>query len=543
MPLERSSFRRRVVRPTSASLLCGRRRRGGRRDRNVSCSCLQASRSRTVPSTPAESTTRRARTTRFFFANHAVSAPDGLRIRRRRARSSSRGSPGRSRRRSSRRARVVLSRVFFAPWRQRPCSPAQNAAGALRPLRRRRDRAPAFPLRPCSRRRRQRRRMEAVFAAHRFGDGLSSRSAPIRRQTSRAPALGEGLQGRVVERGRIRRDDFARTPTGSRRYLWAPSSSARHPARRSSNPDLAAAASAAEPRLRQHLLEPGEGVLPVRTGAPSPTGAELAPHYATAKRISGRHPHHILTSVDRELESVAESMGRKDSFHATDVASSRTRAKRESRCPIPSSAARDRSAPAAFCAGLHVGCPRREEHPRQELPLARREERRRDRPGGPARRDRARRRRIRSPSGALHGVVCEEEACRARTASGALRRRARHGAAPARLQARARDASGFSDRLGADVRTTAKRSSVSPRRQAERRSLQGIAIGSGFWPDRSPRRAGALLGGISFMRFLAAPMPTRETASPGDEDDPRRGAASDRLAAPSLQSRRGRRRR
>ena len=48
--------------------------------------------------------------------------------------------------------------------------------------------------------------------------------------------------------------------------------------------------------------------------------AELAPHYATAKRMLGAAENPRETPGDRVLESIAADIGRKDHFHRTEVA-------------------------------------------------------------------------------------------------------------------------------------------------------------------------------------------------------------------------------
>ena len=47
---------------------------------------------------------------------------------------------------------------------------------------------------------------------------------------------------------------------------------------------------------------------------------ELAPHYATAKRMLGAAPNPVETTGDRVLQDIAKDIGREDQYHPTEVA-------------------------------------------------------------------------------------------------------------------------------------------------------------------------------------------------------------------------------
>lgn len=47
---------------------------------------------------------------------------------------------------------------------------------------------------------------------------------------------------------------------------------------------------------------------------------ELAPHYATAKKMLGATPNPVVTKGDRVIEEIAKDLGREDHFHPTEVA-------------------------------------------------------------------------------------------------------------------------------------------------------------------------------------------------------------------------------
>ena len=47
---------------------------------------------------------------------------------------------------------------------------------------------------------------------------------------------------------------------------------------------------------------------------------ELAPHYATAKRMLGATPNPLTTQGDRVMKEIAQDMGREEHFHPTEVA-------------------------------------------------------------------------------------------------------------------------------------------------------------------------------------------------------------------------------
>ncbi|MBS2028667.1 MAG: GMC family oxidoreductase [Deltaproteobacteria bacterium] len=136
----------------------------------------------------------------------------------------------------------------------------------------------------------------------------------------------KGYSVAVLERGkRFGPNDFAKTNWDLRKYLWLPA--------------LKMFGIQNMALFKNVLVLSGTGVgggsLVYANTLLEPTDAffnspqwsdladwrkELAPHYATAKRMLGvtRNPH--LTNVDQKLREVAQEMGKGESFHPVDVA-------------------------------------------------------------------------------------------------------------------------------------------------------------------------------------------------------------------------------
>ena len=129
----------------------------------------------------------------------------------------------------------------------------------------------------------------------------------------------------VLERGkRFHATDFPRTNWDLRRFLWMPALKLFGIQNMSlfKNVLVLSGTGVGGGSLvyANTLLEPGDAFYeaPVWAGL-AHWKDELAPHYATARRLLGvtRNPH--LTLIDEKLREVAVDMGKGDTFHAVDV--------------------------------------------------------------------------------------------------------------------------------------------------------------------------------------------------------------------------------
>ncbi len=135
----------------------------------------------------------------------------------------------------------------------------------------------------------------------------------------------KGYSVAVIERGkRYRAHDFPKSNWNVRKFLWAPK--------------LACYGIQAITFLRDVLILHGSGVgggslvysnvllVPPdevfeSPGWPGPSDwrSQLAPHYATAKRMLGVTTAHCQTELDHMLEDIARDMGRESTYHPTEV--------------------------------------------------------------------------------------------------------------------------------------------------------------------------------------------------------------------------------
>jgi cholesterol oxidase len=129
----------------------------------------------------------------------------------------------------------------------------------------------------------------------------------------------------VLERGkRFGPDDYAKTNWDLKRFLWMPALKLFGIQNMSlfKNVLVLSGTGVGGGSLvyANTLLEPGDAFYesPIWAGL-ADWKAELAPHYATARRMLGvtRNPH--LTLIDEKLREVAEDMGKAHSFHSVDV--------------------------------------------------------------------------------------------------------------------------------------------------------------------------------------------------------------------------------
>ncbi|BDZ38210.1 GMC oxidoreductase [Microbacterium suwonense] len=136
----------------------------------------------------------------------------------------------------------------------------------------------------------------------------------------------KGYQVRVLEAGRrFEDDDFAKTSWNLRRYLWAPALGCFGVQRIHRLPHAMILAGAGvgggSLNYANTLYEPGDAFFADRQW-PSDTEwrSELAPHYATAKRMLGvvdRYPH--TGPVERIMAGAAADLGVSDTFRQAPV--------------------------------------------------------------------------------------------------------------------------------------------------------------------------------------------------------------------------------
>jgi len=136
----------------------------------------------------------------------------------------------------------------------------------------------------------------------------------------------KGYRVRVYEAGRRFADeDFAKTSWNLRRYLWAPAFGCYGVQRIHRLPHVMILAGAGvgggSLNYANTLYEPGPGFFadPQWRGL-ADWASELAPHYATAKRMLGvveRYPHH--GPVERIMAGAAEDLGVGDTFRRAPV--------------------------------------------------------------------------------------------------------------------------------------------------------------------------------------------------------------------------------
>jgi cholesterol oxidase len=136
----------------------------------------------------------------------------------------------------------------------------------------------------------------------------------------------KGYKVLVVEKGRRFADeDFPKTNWDLKRWMWNPAMGLKGIFQMSFLKHMTVL----------HGVGVGGGSLVYANTLPTPTSAffqsgswstladweaELAPHYATAKRMLGATPNPIVTAGDRVLKEIAKDIGREEHLHPTDVA-------------------------------------------------------------------------------------------------------------------------------------------------------------------------------------------------------------------------------
>jgi len=136
----------------------------------------------------------------------------------------------------------------------------------------------------------------------------------------------KGYKVLVIEKGRrFKPEDFPKTNWNLKRWMW--------------NPALGLKGFFQMSFLKHmtvlHGVGVGGGSLVYANTLPTPKSVffqsgswsdladwetELAPHYATAKRMLGATPNPVMTRGDHVMKEIAKDIGREEHFHPTDVA-------------------------------------------------------------------------------------------------------------------------------------------------------------------------------------------------------------------------------
>jgi len=136
----------------------------------------------------------------------------------------------------------------------------------------------------------------------------------------------KGYKVLVIEKGRrFKPEDFPKTNWDLKRWMWNPSLGMKGIFKMSFLKHMTVL----------HGVGVGGGSLVYANTLPTPKSeffesgswagladweTELAPHYATAKRMLGATPNPVTTKGDHIMKEIAEDIGREEHFHATEVA-------------------------------------------------------------------------------------------------------------------------------------------------------------------------------------------------------------------------------
>jgi cholesterol oxidase len=196
--------------------------------------------------------------------------------------------------------------------------------------------------------------MEGAYDVLVVGSGFGGSVAALR-------MAEKGFRVAVLEAGkRYRTEDFPKTNWDVRKSLWMPR--------------LFCHGTLRLTLLKDVLVGSGCGVgggsLVYANTLPTPRASvfkhpdwprgtdwhrELAPHYATAKRMLGSTVNPHLTKADEVMKACAEEIGRGDTFHATEVAVFFGEPGRTVHDPYFGGAGPDRAG-CIFCGACMVGC-------------------------------------------------------------------------------------------------------------------------------------------------------------------------------------------
>jgi cholesterol oxidase len=136
----------------------------------------------------------------------------------------------------------------------------------------------------------------------------------------------KGYKVLVIEKGRrFAEEDFPKTNWDLKRWMWNPAMGLKGIFQMSFMKHMTVL----------HGVGVGGGSLVYANTLPTPKSAffqsgswstladwetELAPHYATAKRMLGATPNPLMTQGDHVMKEIAQDMGREEHFHPTEVA-------------------------------------------------------------------------------------------------------------------------------------------------------------------------------------------------------------------------------
>ena len=136
----------------------------------------------------------------------------------------------------------------------------------------------------------------------------------------------KGYKVLVIEKGRrFQKDDFPKTNWDLKRWMWNPALGLKGIFKMTFMKHMTVL----------HGVGVGGGSLVYANTLPTPKKAffesgswagladwqnELAPHYATAKRMLGAAPNPVVTKGDQVIREIAQDMGREEHFHPTEVA-------------------------------------------------------------------------------------------------------------------------------------------------------------------------------------------------------------------------------
>ncbi len=171
----------------------------------------------------------------------------------------------------------------------------------------------------------------------------------------------KGYSVAVVERGkRWRSVDFPKTNWNLRKFLWAPKFHCFGIQALTFLRDVmilhgCGVGGGSLVYANTHLVPPDEVFQDPRWRLLGDWKVDLAPHYATAKRMMGVTTARCQTETDQLLYEIAQDMGRGETYHATDVAVFFGEPGKTVPDPYFSGAGPERAG-CTLCGGCMVGC-------------------------------------------------------------------------------------------------------------------------------------------------------------------------------------------
>ncbi len=171
----------------------------------------------------------------------------------------------------------------------------------------------------------------------------------------------KGYSVAVIERGkRWRSEDFPKTNWNLRKFLWAPKFHCFGIQALTFLRDVmilhgCGVGGGSLVYANTHLVPPDEVFQDPRWRLLGDWKVDLAPHYATAKRMMGVTTARCQTEADHLLHEIAQDMGRGETYHATDVAVFFGEPGQTVPDPYFGGAGPDRAG-CTLCGGCMVGC-------------------------------------------------------------------------------------------------------------------------------------------------------------------------------------------